>query len=232
MLSLIPRFEPARESSLSFMVDHVLATFGGEGSANAVGARGIDLDATAAWLRGARSRRPSRAWCSPPRSRSTSACAASSALDLRFDSLPGSALFVTGGFKTRHAELTLEDLLARLEHRLGDRAERRGAGVRHDRAHQPGVHPRAPRRRHRSLRLPALDARPRARSATRSRRRPPGETGLLALFDLANLGSVLHLLTEDLARVRGRRVPPARARLGRRAARLLAHRGGARPSRR
>ena len=37
---------------------------------------------------------------------------------LRFRLASGSALFVTGGFKTRHAELTLEDLLARLEHRL------------------------------------------------------------------------------------------------------------------
>jgi hypothetical protein len=30
---------------------------------------------------------------------------------------------------------------------------------------------------------------------------PAGETGLLALFDLANVGSALHLLTEDLGSV-------------------------------
>jgi hypothetical protein len=31
----------------------------------------------------------------------------------------------------------------------------------------------------------------------------PGEEGLLAIFDLANLGSALHLLTEDLAVAEG-----------------------------
>ena len=32
---------------------------------------------------------------------------------------------------------------------------------------------------------------------------PPGEPGLLALFDLANVGSAVHLLTEDLAAAEG-----------------------------
>jgi hypothetical protein len=32
---------------------------------------------------------------------------------------------------------------------------------------------------------------------------PPGRPGLLALFDLANLGSAVHLLTEDLAVAEG-----------------------------
>jgi hypothetical protein len=32
---------------------------------------------------------------------------------------------------------------------------------------------------------------------------PEGSTGLLAFFDLANVGSALHVLTEDLGRVEG-----------------------------
>jgi hypothetical protein len=32
---------------------------------------------------------------------------------------------------------------------------------------------------------------------------PSGRTGLLAIFDLANVGSALHLLTEDLGAVEG-----------------------------
>jgi hypothetical protein len=30
---------------------------------------------------------------------------------------------------------------------------------------------------------------------------PPGESGLIAVFDLANLSSSIHLLTEDLGRL-------------------------------
>ena len=53
---------------------------------------------------------------------------------------------------------------------------------------------------------------------------PAGTPGLLAIFDLANLGSAVHLLTEDLGSRRGRGLPPARPRAGSGAARLLADR--------
>src|SRR6188474_2481878 len=49
MLSLIPPFAPACESSLSFMVDHVLATLGGEGSGSAIGARGVEIARARSW---------------------------------------------------------------------------------------------------------------------------------------------------------------------------------------
>lgn len=199
MLSLIPGFEPARESSLSFMVDHVLATFGGAGSAKTLGARGLDLDATVAWLE--------------EREKSGEPClvlATALALDqclrgldsrgLRLRLPSGSALFVTGGFKTRHAELTLEDLLARLEHRL---AIAPSAVVQ-----EYGMTELTSQAYTRTLVGGATDLfvcpswmRGRVLDPRTLDEATPGETGLLAFFDLANLGSVLHLLTEDLARV-------------------------------
>ena len=66
MLSLVPGFEPARESSLSFMVDHVLATFAADGSASVVGPDGIDHDRARAWLA---ARERDRAPVPPPRHR-------------------------------------------------------------------------------------------------------------------------------------------------------------------
>ena len=199
MLSLIPTFEPARESSLSFMVDHVLAAFGGEGSANTVGVRGVDLDSTLPWLRRHESD-------GAPCLVLSTALALDQCLrglesrDLRFGLPSGSALFVTGGFKTRHAELTLEDLLARLEDRLAIAP----SGV----VQEYGMTELTSQAYTRALlggptdlfvcppwmRTRVLDPRTLEEAAT-------GDTGLLALFDLANLGSVLHLLTEDLARM-------------------------------
>ena len=129
-----------------------------------------------------------RAWSSPPRSRSISP-ARSRPLGLRFAPAPGSALFLTGGFKTRHAELTLDDLLgaARGPARRS-RATRGGPGVRNDRAHQPGLHALAPRRGERPLRR----VRPGCASAFSIRcsleEAATGATGLLAVFDLGNVG--------------------------------------------
>jgi hypothetical protein len=73
--------------------------------------------------------------------------------------------------------------------------------VRHDRAHQPRLHPHARRRRGGALRAPAVAPRARPRPALARRAPPDGEPGLLAFFDLANVGSALHVLTEDLGAV-------------------------------
>ncbi len=209
------------------MVDHVLATFGGEGSANAFGAGGIDLDATAAWLRGARSR---GAPCL--------VLATSLALDqclrgldrrgLRFDSRRDSALFSPAASRRATPSSRSKTCWRASSDRLGDRAERGGPGVRHDRAHQPGVHPGASRRRCRSLLLPALDAGSRSRSAiarggARGRRGTARACSTWPTWARCSTSS-----PRISARCRGRRIPTARTRLGRRAARLLAHRRGAR----
>ncbi len=199
MLSLIPGFEPARESSLSFMVDHVLATFGGGGSANVVGPDGIDHDRAHSWLAERdRERRPSLLL--------STALALDQLLrglersDQRLPSAAGSALFLTGGFKTRHAELTLDDLLARLEDRL---AIPRTAVVQ-----EYGMTELTSQAYTRSLHGGATDLfvcppwmRVRVLDPLSLAEATPGATGLLAVFDLGNVGSVLHLLTEDLARI-------------------------------
>ena len=198
MLSAIPGFEPARESSLSFMVDHVLATFAGDGSANVVGPDGIDHDRARSWLaaRG-RERRPCLLLAT---ALALDSSARSRALGPEPAVGSGSALFVTAGFKTRHAELTLDALLARLEDRL---AIPRSAVVQ-----EYGMTELTSQAYTRSLdggandifvrppwmRVRVLDPFSLAEAA-------PGAIGLLAVFDLGNVGSVLHLLTEDLARI-------------------------------
>jgi hypothetical protein len=130
----------------------------------------------------------------------------------------GSADFLTGGFKTRGADLTLDDLLERLEDRLavaprgvvqeygmteltsqaytralappgvvrttpsgaGDSGAADGAGGALDVFFTP------PWMRVRVLDPISLDE------------AQPGDAGLIAVLDLGNVGSVLHLLTEDL----------------------------------
>jgi hypothetical protein len=199
MLSLIAGFEPARESSLSFMVDHVLATFAADGSANVVGPDGIDHQRARAWLADReRDRRPYLLL--------TTALALDQLLrgldrsDLRPRPAPGSALFLTGGFKTRHAELTLDDLLERLEDRLG---LARTAVVQ-----EYGMTELTSQAYTRSLDGGANDLfvcppwmRARVLDPISLEEAAAGATGLLAVFDLGNVGSVLHLLTEDLARI-------------------------------
>jgi hypothetical protein len=199
MLSLVPGFEPARESSLSFMVDHVLATFGGEESANVVRADGIDHARARSWL-AAREREPRHCLVLTTALALDQLLRAFEREDVRLRAPAGSALFVTGGFKTRHAELTLEDLLDRLELRL---AIARAAVVQ-----EYGMTELTSQAYTRALLGGPTDLfvcppwmRARVVDPVTLEEAVTGDVGLLALFDLANVGSVLHLLTEDLARV-------------------------------
>ena len=50
MLSLIPSREQAPDSSLSFMIDHVLANFAGAGTLHAIGRRGVEAGPVRSWL--------------------------------------------------------------------------------------------------------------------------------------------------------------------------------------
>ena len=65
MLALVPTREQAADSSLAFMVDHVLRRWGGEHSAHAFAARGVDARTARSWL-GGRQREGSRRSSSPP----------------------------------------------------------------------------------------------------------------------------------------------------------------------
>ena len=114
----------------------------------------------------------------------------------------GSRVMETGGFKGRSRVVARSELYARLEARLGVARDRivneygmtellsqLWEPVLREGARAAGRHVAPP-----WLRVRALDP------ATLAPL-PPREPGLLAFFDLANLGSVSHVLTEDLGSV-------------------------------
>lgn len=201
ILSLIPPREQLPDSSLSFMADHVLARHGTPESAVPFGPRGVEAAKARSWA-GARQRE----------GRPVLVLATAFALaqwletlerqDLRFRLPAGSAVFETGGFKGRTGELTREELLARLQVRLGVPP---GAVVR-----EYGMTELTSQCYTRSLLGGDPDlfvaphwVRVRILDPETLGEVPAGTPGLIAVFDLANLGSAVHLLTEDLGVAEG-----------------------------
>jgi len=199
MLALVPPRDVVPDSSLGFMVDHVMATFGGPGSAYGFGERGVELGKCRSWL--AAHQRGGR-----PVLILSTALALADLLDflermnLHFRLPAGSAIFETGGFKGRTREVSREGLLDQAARWLGVPAaavvSEYGMTELTSQAYtralvggDPGLFV-APR----WMRVRALDPLSLAEL-------PMGESGILAILDLANLGSALHLLTEDLGRV-------------------------------
>ena len=198
MLSLIPKAELAPESSLSFMVEHVLDTFGAEASVNAVGPRGIEPATLRSWL-GARQRAGTPCFILATALSLHQCLDGLDRLGLSFRLPPGSAIFETGGFKTRTQELDRAHLHDRVEQRLGlsvaNVVEEYGMTELTSQAYTrtllggaEGLFVCPPWMKARILDPATLDE------------VSEGGDGLLALFDLANIGSALHLLTEDIAR--------------------------------
>ena len=201
VLSLVPGRDVLPDSSLSFMIDHVLAKYGSPASATALGARGVELGKARSWLNAAqRGGRP------------VLLVATAFALldlldtltriDLHFRLPAGTLLFETGGFKGKTREISRQDLLALTENRLGIPASAvvREYGMTeltsqcYTRSRADGDPDlfTAPH----WVRVRALDAATLEAAAL-------GETGLLAILDLANLSSAVHLLTEDLGTIEG-----------------------------
>lgn len=196
MLSLIPPRRVAPDSSLSFMVDHILERYGDADSVSALGARGVEFVAARNWLGAAqRHRRPAGLLAT-----GFSLLQLLEALerrDLRFRLPAGSVLFETGGTKGKTREVTRDELLRRVTERLALPADRvvREYGMTELTSHfytaaLIGGDPDLFRPPH-WTRLRVLDP------ATLEEA-PAGTPGLLAVFDLANLSSAIHLLTEDL----------------------------------
>ncbi len=192
ILSLIPDRATVPDSSLSFMAAHVFERHAAPGSAWAVREGGIDLDLACRWLR-------ARAEGEP-----VLVLATALALVLLLDRLegepggairlpPGSRVFETGGFKGQRLETTPEAVRRRARTQLGLASDAivREYGMT-ELTSQAYSQPGGER-----LRTPpwmpfrVLD--PETLEEVED-----GETGLLAFFDLANLGSVCHVLTEDL----------------------------------
>ncbi len=197
MLSLIPDREAAPASSLSFMVQHVFERHASPGSAWAAGPGGIDVDLARRWLRAQAD--------GPP----VLVLATSLALVLLLDRLEqdgaeatrlpaGSRVFETGGFKGRSIETTPEAVRRRTGALLGLGEEGivREYGMT-ELTSQAYSNPGG------ELLRPPPWMRSRVLDPETLHEVDAGRTGLLSLFDLANLGSVCHILTEDLAVAEG-----------------------------
>ncbi len=196
MLSLIPAHADAPHSSLAFMIDHVLERWGGEGSRTVVGRRGLNTQELRGFLAARqRDRRPAVILATALAL--VHLVEALERLQLSFRLPAGSRVFETGGYKGKSRELSRQEVSATLEGRLGVRPTMvvHEYGVTELTCHVYSA-PRAgdaecfktpPWVRFRVLRPDTLDE------------APAGEIGLLAVFDLANVGSALHVVTEDLA---------------------------------
>jgi hypothetical protein len=193
MLTLVPDRADAPHSSLAFMLDHARRRWGGEGTVSAVGPAGLRAQPARSFL--AARQRDRR----PPLILATSFALAElldllARLKLSFRLPAGSRIFETGGFKGRRRELSR----AAIEQAIGERL---------------GLPPSAVTREYGMTELtsqfysaPGSDlytpppwVRFQVLEPASLRPAPPGQPGLLAVFDLANVGSALHVLTEDLA---------------------------------
>ena len=199
MLSLVPPRAVAPDSSLAFMIDHVLGRFAGPGSDGAFGARGLEVGRARSWL-SARQREHR-----PALILSTSFALADlldflARMNLKLRLAPGSAVFETGGFKGRTKSVSRAEIDERLETFLGVGRDavvyEYGMTELTGQCYTRGLTGGDP-----SLYVAPPWMRVRALDPVTLAEVPEGEGGLLAIFDLANVGSALHLLSEDWGRV-------------------------------
>jgi hypothetical protein len=199
MLSLIPTREQLPDSSLSFMIDHVLARWGTPESATAFGSRGVEVAKARSWA-GSRQREGRPVLVLATAFALAQWLEGLERMGLRFRLPAGSAVFETGGFKGRTQELTREELAERIGAWLGVVSVVREYGMTeltsqcYTRAlagEDPDLFVAPPWVRVRILDPATLEE------------APAGAPGLIAVFDLANLGSAVHVLTEDLGVAEG-----------------------------
>lgn len=199
MLALVPPRSQQSDSSLGFMVDHLLQHHGAaESSTYAFGPQGVEVEVANEWCKARR-----REGC-PVLVLATS-FALAQWLEALVDTgsacpLPsGSAIFDTGGFKGRVRQTSPEQLLSGLRERFDIPPERvvREYGMTEltSQFYSPTL--TGDLRTH-FVGPPWLRARlldPVTLSEV-----PRGDAGLVAVFDLANVGSAVHILTQDLGR--------------------------------
>lgn len=194
--SLVPSRADLPDSSLAFMAAHVVGRYGSAESIVALGARGLDFVALRSWCSARqRDRQPSLVF--------TTALALLSAIErferlgLRFRLPAGTVVLETGGFKGREREASRDDLLARLDERFGVPANRvvREYGMTELTSQ---CYTRVLAGGDADLFVTPPWMRVRVLDPLTLEEAPAGTTGLIAILDLANVGSALHLLTEDL----------------------------------
>ncbi|HVS65059.1 MAG TPA: hypothetical protein VMT85_16325 [Thermoanaerobaculia bacterium] len=201
MLSLVPSLHDVPDSSLGFMIDHVLDRWGANDSLSALGTGGLDADGARAFLaEHAKSRRPVLVL--------STALALARLLDaleerpLDHALAPGSVIFETGGFKGSERELARDDLLERSLDRLGVPPSRivREYGMTEltSQAYTRVLAGGDPDTFHAPPWLFWWLVDPSTGEPVAPRRE-----GLIAFFDLGNVGSISHLLTEDVGRAAG-----------------------------
>jgi len=199
MLSLIPTREQLPDSSLSFMIDHVLSRWGTPESATAFGPRGVEVARARSWA-GSRQREGRPVLVLATAFALAQWLEGLERMGLRFRLPAGSAVFETGGFKGRTQELTREELAERVGSWLGVGSIVREYGMteltsqcytRGLLGEDPGLFVSPPWVRVRILDPATLEE------------APAGTPGLITVFDLANLGSAVHVLTEDLGVAEG-----------------------------
>lgn len=206
MVSLIPAWAEQPDSSLSYMVDRVMAEFGAEGSRHVASvAHGLDVDALRAVI--------GRAGDEPVCLLGTTAAFIHWLDALERDGAlrlpPGSRLMDTGGYKGRGREVPEDELRRAYAGRLGldpascinEYGMTELLSQFYDstlRDLQDGVADPMARRRKLGppwVRTVVVD--PESLEPA-----PDADTGILAHYDLANVDSVLAIQTEDLGRRR------------------------------
>jgi len=209
LLSLIPSAEQVPDSSLSFMVNHILERYGDDSSANLVGERGIEAARLRSWL-GSQQRKQRPVLILATALSLHQALEVLARLGVRFRLPAGSVVFETGGLKGREGEIQREDLVARTTDALhvapGNIVREYGMTELTSQAYTKALSDGDP-----DLFFCPPWMRVRILDPTTLQEQPEGEEGMIALLDLANIGSALHLLTEDLGvadaegfRLRGR----------------------------
>lgn len=201
ILSLIPTREQLPDSSLSFMADHILARYGTPESLTAFGPRGVDAVKARSWA-GSRQREGRPVLVLATAFAVAQWLDALERLDLKFRLPAGSAIFETGGFKGRATELTREELLARVQEWLAvppDFVVREyGMTELTSQCYTRVLLGGSP-----DIFVAPHWVRVRLLDPETLEEAPAGTPGLISVFDLANLGSAVHLLTEDLGVAEG-----------------------------
>lgn len=202
ILRLVPRHAELPDSSLAFMAEHVVERWGDAASGGAFGAAGVDLPTADRWA-------TDRAADGRPGFVFATAFALVAWLDAlaaagRRLALPaGTVVFETGGTKGRTREIGRGELLAAIEERLGVPPTRvvREYGMTEltSQLYTRVLHGGDP-----DLFVPPPWVRIRVLDPETLAESPAGEPGLVAVFDLANLGSAVHVLTQDLGIADGR----------------------------
>ncbi len=196
ILSLIPSRADLPDSSLSFMIDHVLERFGGPGTTTAFGARGLDSQALRSWC-SARQREKRPVLILATALSLLQALERLERLSLRFRLPSGSVVFETGGFKGLDRRVEPGELHSLLESRLGIPAtsvvREYGMTELTSQCYTEALRGKDP-----DLFVAPHWMRARVLEPETLQEAPQGTVGLLALFDLANLSSAVHVLTEDL----------------------------------